>query len=329
MEPNSNAPMKHPMILQAAPISALLLLPLLACAEVAGPYTVDVDTLHLWHLDESSAPAADAVGAAGSLQGLLNNATLGNASYTGFGTALNTFTSNGGTMNTGSWKGGLLLARPALANSAADNVPNTFPYMGTDGAFTYEAIIKLDPELTLGQAPANNWMQIFSMDDEGTTDRVFQFRLQDSATPLLSFLPFTLTGGTAQSNLQVAVPLAGDHALAVDTWFHVAVTYNGVEGAADNMAFYWTKLDSTATAANLLGTATMNADLNGRFGDFALGNEARDAGESENFAGLIDEVRISGVARTADQFVFVPEPSSALLAALGAVGISLRRRHRP
>jgi hypothetical protein len=298
------------------------------------PYATDADTLHLWHLDESTTPVTDSVAGGQSLQGLLNNATLGNASFSGFGSALNTFTSNGGTANASSYKGGLLLARPALADGFSDNVPNTFGYTGSDGAFTYEAIVKLDAGLTplggLGSAPSNLWMQIISMDDETASSRVFQFRLQDSATPSLQFLPFTAAGASVPG-LLASVPTTGTHALAIDTWFHVAVSYNGLEGTTDNMALYWTRLDSGVTEANQIGTATMAADLNGAFGDFVVGNEARNAGtgEAENFPGLIDEVRISGVARAADEFVFaVPEPSSFVLAGVVGLGLLQRRRRR-
>jgi hypothetical protein len=30
-----------------------------ATAAISGPYTVDANTMHLWHLDELTAPAAD------------------------------------------------------------------------------------------------------------------------------------------------------------------------------------------------------------------------------------------------------------------------------
>jgi hypothetical protein len=318
--------MKHRSSIRPLVTSILLALAIQAGASISGPYAPDADTLNLWHLDESSSPVLNSVSGGQAMQGLLNNATLGNTSFGGFGTALNTFTSSGGTANSGTWQGGLLLAQPALANGAGDNVPNTFPYAGAGGAFTYEAIIKLDSALTIGSAPANNWMQIIAMDDEGAASRVFQFRLQDTTTPALSFLPFNASGVSAQTDLQLAVPLTGFHALAVDTWFHVAVAYNGDQGVAGNMSLYWTKLDASVTEANLLGTVTMNADLNGTFGDFAFGNEARSAGESENFAGMIDEVRMSGVARSANQFIFVPEPSSAALAGLGTLLLAGRRR---
>ena len=35
------------------------LIPSLGFAAVTGPYSVDANTLHLWHLDEAGTPAAD------------------------------------------------------------------------------------------------------------------------------------------------------------------------------------------------------------------------------------------------------------------------------
>jgi hypothetical protein len=87
-------------------------------------------------------------------------------------------------------------------------------------------------------------------------------------------------------------------------------------------------VDPAATEAALLAQAQMSADLITTPGDFAIGNEARSTGnESENFLGQLDEVRISGVARGAGEFIFVPEPSLLGLFAAGAA-VSLARRRR-
>ena len=41
-------------------IAAAIFLPYSANAYVLGPYTPDAYTLHLWHMDESATPVADA-----------------------------------------------------------------------------------------------------------------------------------------------------------------------------------------------------------------------------------------------------------------------------
>src|ERR1051326_9181646 len=64
-----------------------------AHAEILGPYTPDENTLHLWHMNEATAPVADAVIGGTDLTALENGATLGNESYSGakgFGTAVGT-----------------------------------------------------------------------------------------------------------------------------------------------------------------------------------------------------------------------------------------------
>src|SRR5690348_11888299 len=59
-------------------------------ADIVGPYTADVNTLHLWHMDQSTVPVLDSVPTGGTnLTSLHNLATLGNASFPGFGSALN------------------------------------------------------------------------------------------------------------------------------------------------------------------------------------------------------------------------------------------------
>jgi hypothetical protein len=64
----------------------------LLCAQavIVGPYSVDGGTLHLWHLDKSTVPAVDSVPGETNLTAVGFNASLGNASYSGFGTALST-----------------------------------------------------------------------------------------------------------------------------------------------------------------------------------------------------------------------------------------------
>src|SRR5262245_20441252 len=69
-------------------------------AAIVGPYAVDSNTMHLWHLDEATTPAADQAhyNYSGTftikpdsnqpLNALFGGATLNNASYSGFGTAL-------------------------------------------------------------------------------------------------------------------------------------------------------------------------------------------------------------------------------------------------
>lgn len=64
----------------------LTITPRFAFGMLAGPYAPDSSTLHLWHMDAAAVPVPDAVSPGGTnLNVLANGATLGNASFAGFG----------------------------------------------------------------------------------------------------------------------------------------------------------------------------------------------------------------------------------------------------
>jgi len=140
----------------------------------------------------------------------------------------------------------------------------------------------------------------------------------------------SLYGGSATApSVTVPLPASGDHAFAANQWFHAAVTYSGDESADDNVTFYWTRLTSAADVANQIGTATYTSDpLNdaANTNPLYVGSTGRNPFRFQT-KGLIDEVRISDIARTPDQFVFaIPEPGCLSLVALA--GLALRRRSR-
>lgn len=263
------------------------------------PYTADVHTLHLWHLDESTTPTADAGSVNLPLQGLLGGAVLSGTAPTGLGTAL--------LANSGTATGGILLAASAVANDSADNVP--FSHADpTTGAFTYEALIRIASDTAL-TGSAGLPMEILSMEGDGSTDRVFQFRIVGRSATANPKLEFTNLRSGAIATMSATLPTSGAHAVNTTDWFHVAVTYSGAEGMADNLRFYWTKLGTGAAQAASLGSSTMTTDLQQIAADFAIGNEARSTGgQTEGFSGWIDEVRISSIARAADQFIFSTLP---------------------
>ncbi len=260
------------------------------------PYAVDADTLHLWHLNGTTAPAADSVTTnILSLQGLLGGATLsGSTSLNGLGGSLQA--------NTGAGTGGILLAAAALANGTGDNVAFTHAHP-TSGAFTYEAVIKFDAGYDpLAQPLAARAMDIISMDGDGNAStRVFQFLYVGRTATALPKLQFINQRSTVQT-VSVDVPVTGTDAVNNTDYFHVAVSYNGSANTVGNLKFYWTKLTATTSAATLTGGSSLNLtqDLQAVAADFALGNEARNTGgASEGFSGRIDEVRISRIVRAA------------------------------
>ncbi|GAA5484581.1 hypothetical protein [Haloferula sargassicola] len=291
--------------------------------EPIQPYTVDADTLHLWHLDELTPPAADVGSDPVAMTSLDGGGYLWAPSLAGFGTGFhaNRTFENGNA--------GRLSALP-LANGAADNTPMILT--GAEGAFTFEAIVRLDfdPAATPDSVAP---MQIISGDGEtNATDRTFQFRILpvgngehgggDMAE--LEFISLSLNGvGTDVYRVKSPLPGAGAPDAAVQgSWYHVAVAYNGAEGAADNVTLYWTLLDPSRTEASVLGTGQLGEDIDPALTpDFVIGNEGRDlGGTSDGFAGIIDEVRISGIDRGADGFFFVGsgDPFADFVASLPA-----------
>jgi hypothetical protein len=186
-------------------------------------------------------------------------------------------------------------------------------FVGADGAFTFEAIIRPAVEITA----IPNSMQIISGENEDPS-RGWQFRVDTSGQ--LVFIH--LTTGTPISFTH-AIPITGDHAWAVNEWYHAAVTYNGQENMPGNLKFYWTRLDLGEDEAVLLASFQMAADLGNLPVDFAVGNDGRNAA-SENFEGLVDEARISSIARAPTDMlfngpssrpVFVSHPEDLMLSA--------------
>lgn len=246
-------------------------------AAVRGPYTPDGYTLHLYHFDGN---AQDAVPSNPIHLTLAYGAAVSEPSYEGFGTALNTYE---GSSNTS--------ANQPIAYADEVAISN---FVGSDGAFTFEAIIR-------PAGPIPNHMQIISgEDDSGQPARGWQFRVNLSGQ--LEFIKLTGT----QENFTAVLPTTGEHAWAPGQWFHAAVTYNGQENTAGNLKFYWTRLDSGVSEASLLASFQMSADLSPSAQiDFAVGNEGRDF-SGENFEGLVDEVRISSIARSLQDMLFIP-----------------------
>ena len=135
--------------------------------------------------------------------------------------------------------------------------------------------------------------------------------------------------GFGSGNVNLVIPTTGTNGfLASGDWFHAAFAYNGDETSSDNVSLYWTKVNGVADAtsvANLIGTATVTSDvptvLSGPGPEFNFGTIT----SNKALPGAIDEFRISNIGRTADQFIFVPEPSSIMLATISLIGMGLIR----
>lgn len=268
---------------------------------LATPYAPDEHTLHLWHLDAPGPPFADEARPATPLRGLLNGARAGQPALPGFGSSISFHHHVGGAPGTPELRGAILLGAPLLDRGPRDNIPRPFEFTGSDGAFTFEALVRLDIMPAAAEAIA---LGILSMDGDGN-DRVFNFRIEKEG--FLAFIPLGRIG--AAGGALATIPTTGPDAIHPNEWFHVAVTYNGREGVGNNLKLYWTRLRPGLRTANRIGQGTLSSDLTRIEGDFAIGNEARALpgnAESEPFPGQIDEVRISRVARDPTDFCFIP-----------------------
>ncbi|HKX62997.1 MAG TPA: immunoglobulin domain-containing protein, partial [Verrucomicrobiae bacterium] len=187
----------------------------------------------------------------------------------------------------------------------------------------FEAIVRIDfdPAANLGPVAIggngrNTAMQIVSGEQEGTGGgiRSWQFRLDPIGfnpnaggittpltVPTLEFI--NVNNGSAVQWLFAQLPTTGDDAIVQGNWYHVAATYDGNNNVADNFKIYWTRLDGTRLQATRLLSGQMTNDLAVGAVDFAIGNIGRNP-PGNNFIGLIDEVRISSLARPADQMMF-------------------------
>lgn len=273
-------------------------------ASIRGPYTPDGNTKLLLHLDDAaeSGIAVNAVTGAPAFIATANPSAatprnpmpgiLGAPGASGigfdFGTCANLSSSNS-----------MALFIDANGNGVADlDTSGTAPgedrisgstFTGLSGEFTLEALVNF-PSLT----GANR--EIISMDNSsGATSRPFQFRL--TSTGQLEFNNIAVSG----VNPKTSLPTTGPDAFVPNQWFHVALTYDG----AGVLTFFWTKLDNARTQATVLEVHYVSTvDLSGE-AVLTIGNENRNT-SGEGLLGLVDEVRVSDIARSAIDMVFDP-----------------------
>ena len=297
------------------------------------PYAPDADTLHLWHFDDSLANQGT-----GSFVTVTDAVVTAGITLTNFGSGVATVGADPGSPP---YTNIFLRAAAATANlqgclnilvggGTGGNAGKAYAWCGTtnnlggyfsdtssfknnsSGAFTFEALVYIQGPVFSGSI-GNEW-EIFCGDSQGESGgRAWQFRMQPSATaPSLNINFITATGG-GSPNVSPPLPLSGPNALSVSNWYHVAVTYTGNtptngDGPCE-LRFYWTYFDAFRTNADLMAAFT-NATW-GTLGGGpipAVGGSGRrnnGVGNSGAFEGLIDEVRISDVARKPNEMAFV------------------------
>jgi len=274
-----------------------------AFADLVGPYTLDANTLFLFHFDEDASSSAAAN--AGSVGGYIYSVSEASATTTpsvvsemlgaigysdasvNFGNCMTNpatgyvfgFDGNGD----GAYQGDTASTRSTDAiKMSVLNIGN-----GGQSPFTLEALIQ--PSAITGS------QEIISTDSSAATaSRGFQFVVSSST------LKFQFIGGSSSRALSGAIPTTGSDAFEAGAWYHVAVTYDGT-----TLKLYWTRLDPTVGAAHLLNSGVMTLGTNDGLvtGPLTIANENRNT-SGERFLGSIDEVRISSVARAANEMQF-------------------------
>jgi hypothetical protein len=279
-----------------------ILLPRFALANLVGPYTPDANTLVLLHLDEAAGGSVTAnVGSLGGNFYSVNEATasatpptvttmLGGSGYVNGLTNFHNCMTNPTTGYLFGYdynKSGAYDGDVSSTTLSADRLNMSVLNIGNGGQtpFTLEALIR--PTSTSGN-------QEIICTDSDAGNRAFQFRI-NSGSLQFQFI----TGSQALSAL---IPTGGTdpNAFVANAWFHVAFTYDGTKGT-----LYWTKLDPSIGAANVIGSGnlTLGASDGSVQGPLCIGNENRGSA-GEQFLGSIDEVRISSVSRAANQMQF-------------------------
>jgi hypothetical protein len=291
---------------------------------------IDGNTTHLWHFEESSGNYLDSIDGVANMPLVVKGLSSRNGeSLLEEEFAVNhlpKLTNDPNAYNVGV-NTGIYAKTPVVGTG--DNVTSdqADSLWGADGAFSWEAIIELDfPATTSIGAAANNMRIISAAGDSATDSSPMQFMFMpknDDPSYPAGLTEARLVIGVGSEEITAFVPTTGPNAIADGAWYHVAATYNGNEGAADNMKLYWTRITGTTdttTEANLLDPNgyldnslgagnpknSFNADptRNGLTFDFGIGNRGGGSQTVGNFDGRMDEVRISTVARGAGEFLF-------------------------
>ena len=299
--------MKHLKLFIYLSITALASRP--AVADLTGPYTPDANTLFLLHFDEAaggSVTTNDGI-KGGNFYTVTNTLSgnglpqpppvttlLGQTAYPGFGNAVRCTNVDGladGLVGYDGNNNGAYDADVQTGPASPDAIALTNLNIGNGGQTSFTLEASICPTTIGGSA---NQEIICSDDYNGS--RGFQFKITTGGA-----LQFQFINPTGLS-LSPAIPTTGPNAFVAGQWYHVAAVYNG---SAGTITLYWTKLDPSINADNPIGSASwaVGTAYGAVVAPLVIGAENRGS-DQESFKGLIDEVRISSVARAANQMQF-------------------------
>lgn len=273
-----------------------------------APYIPDSNTLFLFHFDEFYGGSVTTnVGSLGGKAYSVDEATsdttppnvtdvFGFTSCPGFGSA--SWCGSGELIgfdynNNGFYDGDGGSSSQLSADSFSMSVLNMGN--GSQTPWTIEALIQ--PSVT------NANQEIICTDSSATTARAFQFRINTSGQLELNLIALGV-------DIKTAIPTDSANGFVADNWYHVAATYDGA-----NLVLYWTKLTASSAVANPISTnaVAVGASFGSVTGSLGIGNRTRSPA-IEYFQGLIDEVRISNIARAANQMIISSGMSGSVTA---------------
>ncbi|MFV0416922.1 MAG: LamG-like jellyroll fold domain-containing protein [Chthoniobacterales bacterium] len=284
-------------------------LPLIAAAcfalgstQAQQPYTADGNTMLLYHFDQNSGATA-----APDSSGNGRNATYGSGTTSGLTSATGLDRAFSGTdTNTGR----VFYTDPTTPGT------DSFLYDMVNNDFTVEMWVKFD-DVTFSTGGNR---RLFAIQPTGSTD-------VDLQLSIINYSNATYGGALSLGNTGALnrTFTTTPYNWVADEWYHIAIAVT-TTGGTNTANFYINQAGDSATptpwATTTFGSLTPSSSTSTR--TISFGNMYGNNGDSY-FPGVIDEVRVSNIARTEFQ-TLIPEPSVAALSLTALAGFLFRKK---